>query len=236
MKIKKSLENNISKQYSPFPKVFVTDQSLALINSMMEIFNNCTMNQYLEWCFDILILKIRKIFINTSIPIYGYLCASHYLKNIIQHTNDALNLKKKYKKIDDQTLLRMKIKELFIYSFTLLQNSVNIEDFNNDLSDIYFIFKSKTKNKHFHQSFERITKRLYLRDNSVMFDLSKDDEEIQKNIDEFKLISRDVKIGVKENSPFNKYFEKFLDGIENTIESNYDLISEKNEFYFPNLP
>ena len=234
MKIKKSLENNISKNKNPFPKVFVTDQSLALLNSMMETFNNCTMNQYLEWSYDILIRKIKKKFSNTSMPIYAYLCASHFLKNMISLANELLNLKKKYKKLDEETLVKIKIKELFIYSFTILQNSVYIEDFNNYLCDIYFIFSSKTKDMHFQQSFERISNKIYLRDNSVLFDLSKDDEET-KYTNEFKFISRDVKAKIKEKSPFNTHYELILHGLGNTIETNSDPKAEINEYYFPEL-
>ena len=234
MKIKKSLENNISKNKNPFPKVFVTDQSLALLNSMMETFNNCTMNQYLEWSYDILIRKIKKKFSNTSMPIYAYLCASHFLKNIISQANELLSLKKQYKKLDEETLIKIKVKEIFIYSFTLLQNSVNIEDFNNILCDMYYVLSSKAKDTNFQQSFERISHRIYLRDNSVLFDLSFNNPTLFMWID-FKFISRDVKAKIKEKSPFNTHYELILHGLGNTIETNSDPKAEINEYYFPEL-
>ena len=114
------------------------------------------------------------------------------------------------------------------------EGTVYIEDFNNYLCDIYFIFSSKTKDMHFQQSFERISNKIYLRDNSVLFDLSKDDEET-KYTNEFKFISRDVKAKIKEKSPFNTHYELILHGLGNTIETNSDPKAEINEYYFPEL-
>ena len=84
--IKKSLENNISKKKMPFAKVFITDQSWAIINSILEIFNNCTINQYLSWCFDIVFKIERRKFLNSEMPMMAYVCASHFIKNMVYHT------------------------------------------------------------------------------------------------------------------------------------------------------
>ncbi len=235
MKIKKSLENNISKTKLPFAKVFVSDQSFALINSMLETFNNCSLIHYLEWCFDLTIKKNMKTFHNTSMPILAYLCASHFLKNIISQTNVLLNLKKRYSKLDRSAVNNLKIKQFFVCAFTLLQNSINIQDFNDTLADIFIIFNSITRSASFIQSFDRITNKIYIRDNSVLFDLSKEDEDNLKNINEFKIISREVKADIKKNSPFNKYYENFLNGLQNSIELNSEPLCEKNEMFFPEL-
>jgi len=64
------------------------------------------------------------------------MCSTHFLKNIVIKTNEMLKLKKSYKKLDKETMIKVKIKELFINGFTLLQNSVNLIDFNSDLTDL----------------------------------------------------------------------------------------------------
>ena len=33
------------------PNIIVTDQSWALINSSLEMFNQCNISQYLDWCY-----------------------------------------------------------------------------------------------------------------------------------------------------------------------------------------
>ena len=123
IQIKKYLENNISKSKKPLPKVVVSDQSFAIINSLTETFNNCTVSQYLDWCFDLLFEKCIKVFSNTNMPVSLYMCSTHFLKNIVIKTNEMLMLKKSYKKLDKETMIKVKIKELFI-TFLLCSSSL----------------------------------------------------------------------------------------------------------------
>ena len=60
------------------PKIVVTDMSRALINSVLKIFNNCDMESYLKWCFEI---KIENNQFNKIKTIY-YTCSTHFLKNM----------------------------------------------------------------------------------------------------------------------------------------------------------
>ncbi len=62
------------------PKIIVTDMSWALINSVMRVFNNCSMLEYLESCFSFIFEK--KSF---NMVIY-YTCSTHFIKNIIRKT------------------------------------------------------------------------------------------------------------------------------------------------------
>ncbi len=235
IQIKKYLENNISKSKKPLPNVVVTDQSFAIINSLTETFNNCTISQYLEWSFNLVFEKCKNSFSNTSMPVSLYLCATHFLKNIVIKTNETLKLKKSFKSLDKETLIKVKVKELFIRGFTLLQNSVKIVDFNADLQDLCYIFISKTKDNKFKVSYERISKHIYLRDHFVMFDASKEDEEMIRNLDEFKFISPETHTGIRSNSKFETYYNKFISNIEESININIDPVAETNEFHCPEL-
>jgi hypothetical protein len=230
LQIKKCLENNISKKRKPLPKVVVTDQSFAIINSLSETFNNCTISQYLDWTFDLLLKKSNNTFSNTTIPVILYLCATHFLKNIVIKTNEILKLKKNYRALDNETLIKIKIKKLFVCSFSLLQISVNMVDFNAVLIDLFYIFCSKTEDETFKKSFDRISKGIYLRGNTVMFDVSKDDEEEIKLIDEFKFILPENKESIKLNSKFQSYYTTFIRKIENSISLNVNLQAKLNNY------
>ena len=55
--IKKLIEGNIGKKKFACAPIMVMDNSWTLINSIMEIFNNCKVSQYINWSFEILIKK-----------------------------------------------------------------------------------------------------------------------------------------------------------------------------------
>jgi len=63
-----------------YPKIIVTDMAWALINSVMRVFNNLSMLEYLECCYDFVFKK--KSF---NMVIY-YTCSTHFLKNMIKKT------------------------------------------------------------------------------------------------------------------------------------------------------
>ena len=48
--IKNKLEDTSCQNI--FPKIIVTDMSWTLINSILRVFNNFTLNEYLNWCFN----------------------------------------------------------------------------------------------------------------------------------------------------------------------------------------
>ena len=133
-KIKNILENN-KLIMSP---VVVVDYSRALINAVLNIFNNCSFDQYLKWAFEFIVLKNVHIFglIHTKI----FLCSVHILKNVIK---DYTKVEKRFK-FSKRT--RYSIKITFIHCFSLLQNSISLPEFNIYLRHIYFIFNSKKLN------------------------------------------------------------------------------------------
>lgn len=68
----------IDSKQKNLPKIIVTDMSWALINSVLYVFNKCSMQEYLIRCWDHLFHK--KSFEN----IVYYTCSTHFLKNIIK--------------------------------------------------------------------------------------------------------------------------------------------------------
>ena len=141
---------NYYKQYSDlalkkhrifvYPPIIVTDFSWALVNSVLDVFNNMTMKSYLQIAFEIILLddqsKLNSI--NTMI----YLCSTHFLHNII----------KKVKAVSNDA----KIRKILVYSFSLLQNAKNIKEFEFYLENVFIIFKSKKKNSQYLNSFNLI--------------------------------------------------------------------------------
>ena len=63
--VKKAIQTNThyihksseKKMNFTLPRLLVVDFSWPLINSVMEIFNNCTISDYLKWTFDVLVNK-----------------------------------------------------------------------------------------------------------------------------------------------------------------------------------
>lgn len=54
------LKNGKEKSVSFLPKIIVTDCSWALITSVMKSINNCDVNHYLKYCFEILNPSLEK--------------------------------------------------------------------------------------------------------------------------------------------------------------------------------
>lgn len=128
---KKYLEKMVNSKYSKYPTTIVVDFSWALINSILDAFNCCTIRQYLEWSYEIVILKKSKenaildCLMNTKV----YLCSTHFLKLIVS----------KVEKIK----AKREVKQKFILGFSLLQNSTHLTEFENHLVDIYYLFNQQ---------------------------------------------------------------------------------------------
>lgn len=76
--LKMKLEIGTSKNV--LPRIIVTDMGWALINAIMQVFNNCDMTGYLEWCSDYLFFDEKT---SAEMTIY-YTCSTHFLKNMIR--------------------------------------------------------------------------------------------------------------------------------------------------------
>ena len=227
--IKNKIEMYISGKKFAIAPVIVTDCSWTLINSVLNIFNQCNINQYLDWCFDFIVLRKQIEHKNTSMPTHIYLCCVHFLdiiwKETIKVLNEGARMRCKHKE---------KIKQTFILSFTLLQCCSIFETFNSYLVDIYNIFNQKTQNKSFLISFKRIRNCIADRKQSEKF-LPKKHEKIET----YCFINRETKKSIKKNSKFEAFYVDYINKLEKLVGT--DQFSEtsskepQNDFYFPKL-
>ena len=63
-----------------YAQIITTDFSYILINSILKIFNNCDMDDYLQATFTILIKNSTSLLV---INVIIYLCSTHFLKSFI---------------------------------------------------------------------------------------------------------------------------------------------------------
>lgn len=119
-----------------FAPVIVIDFSWALLISLMKSINNCDLIAYLDWSYDMLVLKktndhIKRDYMKSKLV----LCSVHFFKNVVKKTK-ALMIKSK------KSYINSKIKKIFLFSFTLLLNSISVEEFIKHLTCIYYLFSS----------------------------------------------------------------------------------------------
>lgn len=136
----KKMEKLVPSNFYTISPLIVTDFSWPLISSVLETFNKCNINQYLNLAYQLVIDSNEKSELNFRNYIHTriYLCSTHFLKMVIK--------KCKVIHIDD------KVKRCFMFCFTLLQNSINIKEFENYLINIFNLFNQKSKNKSFLKS------------------------------------------------------------------------------------
>lgn len=91
-KIKNILEKFIPvKKFLQFSPIIITDFSWAMLNSILKIFNNCQITQYLKWCFSFSVENTSNL---NAMPVKIYICSTHFLKIVIEDIN-KLKLRKK---------------------------------------------------------------------------------------------------------------------------------------------
>lgn len=127
-----SVIKNNNKYIAPF---IVVDESWALISSVMETFNGCSALSYINWTWDVIHTDFNSnrnlhCFMKTRL----FLCHTHLFKNIIRKTNKIISEKKSKNS--------MAIKSLFQFCFTLLQNSISMDEFENLLLKCFLLFCS----------------------------------------------------------------------------------------------
>jgi len=164
--IKDNIENNIgSNSYLAIAPIIVMDHSWALIGSVINSFNKTTVLIYLIWCFDVYIgqQSYKSNYFVSRI----YICSIHMLKIIIKKTKKVANATKK-------------ARNALIFSFTLLQNSIKLREFNDYLEKIYILFNSKYETISMMSSLQYLKDALTLRETNLSFDY---DEQQQREID-----------------------------------------------------
>jgi hypothetical protein len=231
--IKLELERTIPKPGFQIAPIIVTDFSWALLNAVCTVFNNCSIGFYIRWCFEMMFKKKKSLLIFNSMKVRLHLCGAHFLKLVIQKV-------KRIKKYDENVkdpnlkkhnkLMNIKIQKAFIFSFVLLQNSAKIDDFIENLKNVYQMFNVSHWSEKVKQSGCDIKKKLSQRNLTVLsIKLPPEEPDLQfKNSRKedrhheyvkYNSNNDDDETTLKHNSPFTIYFGQILKNLE---ESNKD--------------
>ncbi len=113
--------------------IIVTDFSYALINAVLKSFNNCQLSHYILWTFHLLIQFPNEEQIRNIMKVKIYICSVHFLKSLVF----------KVKKTEKNQI----VAKSFIFAFSLLQNSLTVEQFNGILGHIFNVFCNSLLNE-----------------------------------------------------------------------------------------
>jgi hypothetical protein len=224
--IKTMLNHNITAQKKyVFAPIIVTDFSWALINSILLVFNNCSVVQYIKWTFDLLTTTKREksSILKNMLLIRHYLCSTHFLRIIIKRSKQI--------KCDDKLI------KTFIFAFSLIQNTTNLKQFEENLKDIFHVFNQPTQNNVFMHSMMRIRTQLSNREQTITS--SEDpkycirDQDQEALLHENFIFSKDFEKNIKKNSPYVNHFEGILKSSKEIIPLSGD--EPVNSFFKPEL-
>ena len=220
--IKGILSQNITnkKKYIIAP-ILVTDFSFALINSIHQAFNGCSLLQYINWTYDYLTKNNETV--KDLVLVRTYLCSVHFIKNI----------SKKAKTITGNLKNGKNISKTFLFAFSLLQNSSSLIEFEENLKNIFHIFNQRTETEIFLKALTKIRKKLTNRkiETHVNDELFSDN---QKNETENAFFSKTLIGSLSKNSPYVNHFHQIVNNCKK--ESCYDKVGiNENRFYFPEL-
>ena len=215
------------------PKIIVTDMGWALINAVMLSFNNCTVLNYLNWCFDML-FRPYDANLTKVMKIKSYLCSTHLLKNVA----------KKAKSIQ---VFSNHVRKTFIFMFTLIQNSVSIDQIDIYLKHIHNIFNNEFLDVSVYESLHFMAQEIRKRhlsslniDDTASPQQKERDKYFEDLLKESNIyISVDFEENVKQNSPFSNYYNLMIQKLNKTInEKKEESIKNcylKNEYFCPKL-
>jgi len=228
-----ALSSKACKPIFEFPTIFVMDQSDVLLNSILCVFDNLTIVEYLIIAFNCVIKKdfseFHKIL---SMP---YNDSIHLMKNFIQKSKKIKHFDMKFEIV---------ARKFSVFCFCLLQCSTTIEDFEYLYENIYNVFMQPNKNEKFIDSIVAIEYCISNRNiypniqldgsskDKKHFDIIKEIENSEKG-DQNKLFTKKQLKSVKKNSPFRKYFDKFKKYRCKRVDIDSKL--EKNIFFNPGL-
>ena len=224
------------KQYTPkysfmIAPIIVVDFSWVMINSINEAYNKCSILRYLQWTFEIIVNQNESKEFLELITTRVYICAVHFLKTVVKKV-------KKYK--DDKKNILFK---MFVYAFTLIQNSISLDQLIVYLKNIHNIFCNKKFDPTVIFSINMIREELKTRGlnkinaSHYLIDIDESKADLEKkqpktNIDWFKdLHSSQEDNVIKNDSPFAPYFKNLISRFNNEIDDNGQTDFEKNPYF-----
>lgn len=158
--------------------VIVCDFSWPLINSALLSFNNCTMNYYLKYTFSLLykdnsnakVIEMNNDNSFKNCNTYLYLCSTHFLKSMIKKS-------KYYERKIEKTVINT-----FIFAFSLIQNSITVDQIENYMINVYNIFQNKYLDKTVTYSLEVLKTELINRDlNKINVHLIENEDKVKRD-------------------------------------------------------
>ncbi len=206
--------------YLSQPKIIVTDQCSALINAGLLVFNKFNIVDYLIFSYNAVFNKNIE---QHNFTIF-YMCAAHFIKNIIKKVN-KFRCKIIFEESLSETKLReKKVKKLFIFCFALIQNSININDLNNFLLNIFVIFKSQFATKMVNYSIGIIRDAIKSNDIDRLNDIflkEIDKDILEENINAYESVCEITKDTIRNSSPFTYYYNDKLRTFEEVDRFNF---------------
>ena len=200
----------------------VTDESWALINSVNKAFNSCSTLQYLNWAYIVLTKKEMDFNMHSAMNTRIILCQTHFFKNIAMKAKEIVK--------DDK-----KVYQFFLYTFTVLQNSTSICEFEENLKYLYDIFCRRLLNQQTSVSISRINVIVAER-NLDIFRLHESKELNQFDTNQFN-DKRHIFWKSNDSESINQSdFSNHFDSLVKTFD-RIDVITsnELNPYFVPNL-
>lgn len=221
---KKTYEKYVGDKAFQLAPIVVTDFSWALINGVLEAFNNCDIGQYLEWCHKVVFCKKKDESLLRYMRVRLMLCSTHYLYSLsrkLKHAKCSIELKK-----------------FILFCFSLLQNTTSIKQILSTLHNIYNVMNRAYSDTICMKSLIELRYELSNRNLSWL------DEVIQKNPgdkqkiydDENNLFMLKSSKNLKQNSKFAKFFNRVIKKWESTNTASRVSkfkIFKQNKFYSP---
>ncbi len=222
-----SMSNGKYKPTFEVPPIIVIDQSWVLLNSILSVFNNLNITEFLNIAFECLIKKDFSRF--DQIKTLPYHDSVHLMRNFIKNSKKIQHFNK-----DSETTA----KKYSVFCFCLLQTCSTLVDFENVFLNVYNIFNQMNKNEKFINSMIFIEHTIENRhvNPRIHFEESIKDKEnlkIRNEIEKARPFTKTQLKNVKKSSPFRKYFDKILK--HKCRRFDFDIKIEKNDFYNPGL-
>ena len=168
------------KSNSFLAPIVVTDFSWPLIISILRSSNNCDVLHYLHWCYDLVVNKIDSPYLLKHLKTRLILCSVHFFKNALKKTNKMITEYKREK-------ISAEIRKIFLFSFSLLINSISLNEFENYLLNIFNVFSNLKKTESVMYSLRALKDDLRSKNlNSTVIDLAETKEECNAYFNIFK--------------------------------------------------
>jgi hypothetical protein len=199
---------------SNLPYGIVTDFSWSLINSVQSAFNNSTISEYLDYCYELITKKID----NPKFAVKSFLCSTHFIHMI----------SKKTKKITEN---QKELSQIFNHLFSILQNSTSLSEFTAWLKDIIHLTGSEFKTKQYsiaYQSINHYATECNKKLQEIVPENSTDNDNVL-NDSENKEGDSSIDDTIRSRSKFTPLFGRIVDALLAEIKNNCDEISKTNE-------